>query len=93
MQAIIWGGEQIQYFDIDVTVFDMTGISETNKDLDAYERDLVLKSILPEKVIIDYKKWAFSISQIERIKRYYCAEKLFYLFERILFIWEKRNNK
>jgi len=93
MQAIIWGGEKIQYFDIDVTVFDMTGISETNKDLDASERDFVLKSILPEKVIIDYNKWSFSISQIERIKHYYWAEKLFYLFERILFMWEKRNNK
>ena len=43
LQAIILGEEKPVYTDIDVTLFDMHGISETNKDLDKAERKQVLE--------------------------------------------------
>ena len=38
MEAIIFGSENPVYADIDVTLFDMTGISETNTELTRNER-------------------------------------------------------
>ena len=89
MQAIIFGGEKIEYRDVDVTLFDMTGISETNKDLDKAERLQVLKEFLPETILQDYQTWSFPISQMQRVKRYPIAEKLYYVMERCLFKLEK----
>ena len=89
MQAIIFGNEYIEYRNIDVTLFDMTGISETNKELDKAERLQVLKELLPERILHDYQVWSFPISQMQRVKRYWWAERLYYFLERTLFKWEK----
>ena len=93
MQAIIFGGEKIEYRDIDVTLFDMTGISETNKELDKAERLQVLQELLPEQILQDYQTWSFPISQMQRIKRYPLAAKLCYFMERCLFKLDKRQIK
>ena len=94
MQAIIFGNERIEYRNIDVTLFDMTGISETNKELDKAERLQVLKELLPERILQDYQVWSFPISQMQRVKRYWWADKLYYFMERCLFKLEKwRKNR
>lgn len=93
MQAIIFGKEPIEYIDIDVTFFDMSGISETNKELDKAERLKVLQDFLPGKVLEDYQTWSFPISQMQRVKRYKWADKLYYLMERCLFKVDKRRIK
>jgi len=77
------------YIDIDVTVFDMNGISTVNSDLDKVERKQVLSEILPASVLADYERWAFPIDQLKRINRYGLTRKGFWLVERILFKWEK----
>lgn len=89
LQAIIFGGEKPQYVDMDVTWFDMTGISETNKDLDKVERKQVLEQMFPETVLKDYEQYALPISQIKRLKRHPWAYKMFWLLERSLFKLEK----
>ena len=93
LQAIIIGGEQIQYIDIDVTLFDMSGISTVNNVLDKAEREQVLESLFSEKILKDYEKYAFPINQWERIQRYWLTGKCFWLVERGLFKWEKLKNK
>ena len=93
LQAIIKGGEKPQYVDMDVTLFDMTGISETNKDLDKAERKQVLEQMFPETVLKDYEQYAFPISQIKRLQRHPWAYKMFWLLERILFKLEKAKRK
>ena len=93
LQAIILGGEKPRYVDIDVTLFDMTGISETNKDLDEAERELVLKELLPAGILSDYERYAFPMNQINRLQRHPWAYKMVWLVERCLFKLEKAKRK
>lgn len=91
--AIILGGEKPVYSDIDVTVFDMNGISETNKLLDKAEREQVLKDLIPSSILADYKQWSFNIGQIKRLKRHSWAYRIVWFIERCLFKWEKVTQK
>ena len=70
LQAIILGDEKPQYVDINVTLFDMTGISETNKDIDKEERKQVLAQLFPKAVLADYERFAFPLEQIKRLQRH-----------------------
>lgn len=90
LQSIVLGEENPVYVDIDVTVFDMTGISETNLSLREKElRDELAKSI-PPGILADYEKWESDINIMERIHRYPLVYKLIHLVERALFKLEKR---
>lgn len=93
LQAIILGSEKPEYVDMDVTLFDMTGISETNKDLDQTERKQVLEQLFPETVLKDYERYAFPIEQINRLQRHPWSYKMMWFLERCLFKWEKKKQK
>ena len=93
LQAIILGEEKPVYTDIDVTLFDMHGISETNKELDKAERKKVLGELFPHTILSDYDNWAFPISQMKRLKRHPWAYKLVWFIERCLFKIEKWRSK
>ena len=93
LQAIILGGEKPQYVDMNVTLFDMTGISETNKELDKVERKQVLGQLFPKAILADYEKYAFPIDQIKRLQRHPWAYKLVWFLERCLFKLEKAKRK
>ena len=85
LQAIVFGEEKPVYADIDVTLFDMTGISETNAGLTKAERAQVLKELVPSNVLADYDAWVPSIRMMKRIKRHPWAFKLVWFLERVLF--------
>ncbi|MBR4479504.1 MAG: glycosyltransferase [Bacteroidales bacterium] len=93
LQAIILGEEKPVYTDIDVTLFDMHGISETNKELDKVERKKVLGELIPHTILSDYDSWAFPINQMKRLKRHPWAYKLVWFLERCLFKIEKWHSK
>lgn len=93
LQVIILGGVKPVYTDIDVTLFDMTGISETNKSLDKAERRKVLKELIPFTILADYDSWSFSIGQMKRLKRHPWAYRLVRFLERVLFKIEKRRSR
>ena len=93
LQAIVLGGEKPAYADIDVTLFDMNGISETNKELEKNERKQVLSTLIPASILADYSKWAFPIEQMKRLKRHPWAYKIVWFLERFLFKLEKWNIK
>ncbi len=93
LQAIILGGERPAYVDLDVTLFDMNGISETNKELDKAERKKVLSELIPSTVLADYDRWAFPIEQMKRLKRHPWVYKLVWFLERCLFKIEKAQRK
>lgn len=93
LQAIIFGGEKPVYSDIDVTLFDMNGISETNKDLDKNERRKVLEDLINPAVLADYDQWYVTILQMKRLKRHPWAYKLVWCLERFLFRLERHHNK
>ncbi len=88
MQSIILGGEKVQYVDIDMTLFDMTGISETNKDLLNNERNQLLKEMVPVGILRDYDNYHFAVDQYKRLKKHHLWG-LVYFVERVLFKLEK----
>ena len=93
MEAIIFGDETPVYTDIDVTLFDMTGISETNTELTRNERRDFLEKRINHHILEDYDEWTFHITQVKRLKRHKWAYKLFWLLERCLFKIEKWTRK
>ena len=93
LQALILGGEKPEYVDLDVTLFDMTGISETNRELDKSERKQVLDQLFPKTILADYERFAFPIEQMKRLQRHPWAYKMVWLIERCLFKLEKRKNR
>lgn len=93
LQAIALGEEMPVYADINVTLFDMNGISETNKNLDKIERRKVLEELIPAAILKDYDDFAFPIDQIKRLKRHPWAYKVVWFIERCLFKVEKAEIK
>ncbi len=88
LQAIGLGRVKPEYMDIDVTIFDDGGISETNLALRNEERRQVLEELLPPAVLWDYDTHAFEMEQMNRLRRW----KLYpivYFMERVCFKFEK----
>ena len=91
VRAIVLGGEKPVYTNIDVTIFDMNGVSESygkNADIIKRERREYLEKILPPSVLRDYDMYAFPITQYQRLKKHHLWG-LVYLLERVLFKLEK----
>lgn len=88
LRAIGLGKVKPVYVDIDVTIFDASGISETNIDLRRKERRLVLKEVLSPAVLADYDKHAFDAEQMDRLRKHHMYG-LVYFIERVLFKFEK----
>lgn len=91
VRAIVLRGVRAVYTNIDVTIFDMNGISESggkNKELIKKERREYLEKILPPAVLRDYDKYALDIEQVNRLKKRHIWG-LVYVLERILFKLEK----
>ncbi len=84
LQAIGLGNVKPVYVDIDVTIFDASGISESNLALRNQERRKVLEELLPPAILADYDKYAFPTTQIDRLKKYHLWG-LVYFMERVLF--------
>lgn len=87
LQAIL-GKVRPVYADIDVTIFDGGGISETNLTLRNQERRRVLEEVLPPAVLWDYDHHAFEMEQMNRLRRHHLYP-LVYFMERVLFKLEK----
>lgn len=91
VKAIALGGEKAVYVNIDVTIFDMNGVSESggkNAELIKKERREYLEKILPATILHDYDTFSFPVLQFQRLKKYHLWP-LVHLFERVLFKLEK----
>ena len=88
LQAIGLGRVKPEYVDIDVTIFDDGGISETNLALRYAERRKVLEEVLPPAVLWDYDTHAFEMEQMKRLRRWKLYG-LVYFMERVCFKLEK----
>jgi glycosyltransferase involved in cell wall biosynthesis len=92
LQSIVLGGESVQYANIDMTLFDMTGISETSKDLLNEERNRLLQELIPAGILKDYDEFHFPMIQYRRLKKYHLWG-LVHFVERVCFKLEKWSNK
>lgn len=91
VRAIVLGREKTVYTNIDVTIFDMNGVSESggkNAELIKQERRQYLEKILPSAVLRDYDMYSFPITQYQRLKKYHLWG-IVYFMERVLFKLEK----
>lgn len=88
LQAIGLGKVKPVYVDIDVTIFDASGISESNLELRNKERRQVLEEVLPPAVLSDYDKHAFEMEEMMRLKRHHLYGVVYFI-ERVLFKFEK----
>ena len=88
LQAIGLGHVKPIYVDIDVTIFDASGISEMNLKLRNQERRQVLEELLPPAILADYDAHAFEIEQVNRLRRRHLYG-LVYFIDRVLFKLEK----
>lgn len=91
VRAIVLGGEKPVYTNIDVTIFDMNGVSERrgkNADIIKRERREYLEKMLPPSVLRDYDQFSFPILQYQRLKKHHLWG-IVYFIERVLFKLEK----
>ena len=88
VQSVVFGGEKVFYIPMDVTIFDMTGISETNLKAREDERQREMEKMLQMAILKDYYNYHFPIDQINRLKRNHMWP-LVYFVERVLFKLEK----
>lgn len=91
VRAIVLGNISPVYVNIDVTIFDMNGVSESagkNKHIIQQERREYLASAFPQTVINDYDKYAFVLLQHQRLKKYHLWGFVRFI-ERVLFKLEK----
>ena len=88
LQTIGLGRVKPEYVNIDVTIFDDGGISETNLALRNAERRKVLEEVLPPAVLLDYDTHAFEMEQMKRLRRWKLYP-LVYFIERVCFKFEK----
>lgn len=84
LSAIGLGHVKPIYVDIDVTIFDLTGISERNLQLRNEERRKVLEELVPPAILADYDKHAFDMAQMDKLRQHKWAYKLVWTLERIL---------
>lgn len=88
LDMIALGGVQPWYVDIDVVLFDMTGVSNTNNELRLAERRAYLEQVLPAAVLKDYDAYARPIRQYERLRKYHLWGFVTFI-ERVLFKLER----
>lgn len=88
LQAIGLGNVKPVYVDVDVTIFDASGISESNLELRNRERRHVLEELLPPAVLADYDAHAFEMEQMNRLRKHHLYG-LVYFMERVIFKLEK----
>jgi glycosyltransferase involved in cell wall biosynthesis len=91
VRAIALGGEKPIYTNIDVTIFDMNGVSEShgkNAELIKKERREYLEKVLPATILHDYDAFSFPVLQYQRLKKHHMWG-IAHFIERVLFKLEK----
>jgi hypothetical protein len=81
--------EEVLYKNIDVSLFDMNGISNHARDLLKKERRLVLESLIPANVLLEFDSHWFDIQQMKRIKKYAILKHFIWFVDRLIFKIEK----
>lgn len=91
VRVIALGNERVRYTNIDVTVFDMFGVSESDgkyRELIWKERREYLESIMLPSVLRDYDQYSKPIFQYQRLKKHHLWPLVTFM-ERVLFKLEK----
>lgn len=93
LQAVGLGRVKPVYMDVDMTIFDSSGISEQNLTLRYDERRKVLEEVLPPAVLADYDRYSFDMEQMDNLRKHPWAYKLVWILERVLNRVDNKNFK
>lgn len=88
LKAIPLGGVQPVYVNLNVTIFDMAGVSESNTAYWKVERRPVLEREVPPMILADYDRYADDMRMMDRINRHHLHGVVRFM-ERVLFKLEK----
>ncbi len=88
LKVIPLGGVQPVYVNLNVTFFDMTGVSESNTAYWKVERRPVLEREIPPMILADYDRYADDMLMMDRINRHHLHGAVRFV-ERVLFKLEK----
>ena len=89
LNVIILANASIDYTNIDVSKFDMNGISSVNNALERTERQIVLKEILPENIFADYLQYGSGILAYQRFNKFPVIYSIYKIFDRFV-CWLER---
>lgn len=84
MQVIVFHGVKPVVSDVDVVLYDMTGISETAHDITERERRKVLSDIVPHAFLSDYDKYFLDISRMQHLRSHRWAFKIVCYLDKFL---------
>ena len=88
LKAIPLGGVQPIYINLDVTFFDMTGVSESNTAYWKVERRPILEREVPPMILADYDRYASDMYLVDRLRKHHLYGVVRFM-ERVLFKLEK----
>ena len=91
LNAIALGDVIPMHVDVDMVIFDMSGISETKENVALInnERRTYLKEIIHPSILKDYDQYASDISIMKRLHRYPFIFSVVRFMERCMFKYEK----
>lgn len=89
LQVIILLNTPIRYIPVDVTLFDMHGISNSNRQLEVFERNKILAELIPINILEDYTQYAAGIDFFQRLKNIPTGLIVFNIINRI-YSWIER---
>jgi glycosyltransferase involved in cell wall biosynthesis len=87
--VVVLNNEPLKYINLDVTSFNMDGISNTNHELEKQERRKVLEELIPVNILADYDAHWRKIEQAGLLNQYVLTNLLFKFLERGLFKLKK----
>lgn len=90
LQVVVMNGVKPVLTDADVVLFDTTGVSETNPELDARERRMVLEEVIPPAILENYDSYSNVIFMMQHIRSRKWAYKMVKYLDKFLYLIEGR---
>lgn len=87
--ALGLNSEPVVYKDIDVALFDMNGISNTQPELLIQEKKKVLEDLLPKPILDDYNAFGREARMVQRLKKSRIGWFFFNNFYKILLKYDR----
>lgn len=69
LQAIL-GDEQPRYVNINVLLYDKSGVSSINPEINKQERQAILEKLIPRNVLRDYEQYAIVMDRFRGLQRH-----------------------
>ena len=89
LNMIALGDVVPMYVNLDVVLFDMSGISNVDNECLLAERRLYMEQVLPPSILKDYDRYGEDIAMAQRLHRHPWAFRMTWFLERVLFKFEK----